>query len=525
MPFLTEKQFIIALQPVRQRISQMLKDQTQAARVAHLTKIEESLLEHKRLHSEVFTWCGFQFYQKHVSRKTHHVPPKGSMDYFSPSEFPRDLLKCAYASNVESNIFTERNSSYLLNTTHIRENICAHVDVLDQHRGSKASTMAIILRKARVNLKDEKLLMRLAYKAWVASEDREVDQIFLISINPDFVGPFSLEKLDSFFVSQNVTSQIRERMETMNAEKIHSLSTSEPVAPVPQDITPITSSQSVLNLPRISGKQMESLMHANITHVNSPLVQTDFAWSAEQKKHIDLRLAGEPFIDRVNLAQFLLNFRFPRHYIDFETASIDISPWQCKPFEAMPFQFSMHVQDDAKSTVRHHSYLHLDSRNDPISDPRLQLVKFLVDSCGSSGHTGGVIAHHASFERRILQALEAHMLAIGEKSLSDSLRSIRERIIDLEDVFKQFYIDPRFLGSTSLKKIQPIVVPMRSYGDLQGCVSDGQKASEIYALWVSQPLPAFRVRRLRNALLEYCRLDTQVMVDIVEFLENVVRTK
>ncbi|WP_341939541.1 DUF2779 domain-containing protein [Marinimicrobium sp. C2-29] len=39
------------------------------------------------------------------------------------------------------------------------------------------------------------------------------------------------------------------------------------------------------------------------------------------------------------------------------------------------------------------------------------------------------------------------------------LLDINERMVDLENVFKAAYIDARFEGSTSIKKVLPVVFP------------------------------------------------------------------
>src|SRR5690606_23940064 len=47
------------------------------------------------------------------------------------------------------------------------------------------------------------------------------------------------------------------------------------------------------------------------------------------------------------------------------------------------------------------------------------------------------------------------------------LQSLNARVFDLMDVFrKQYYVHPDFRGSSSIKKVLPVLVPSLSYKDL-----------------------------------------------------------
>ena len=92
-------------------------------------------------------------------------------------------------------------------------------------------------------------------------------------------------------------------------------------------------------------------------------------------------------------------------------------------------------------------------------------------------------------------------------------------MVDLEDVFKADYVDIGFDGSTSIKKVLPVVCPELSYKDLD--VQDGTLAMEAWErLIVAEDQEADQVA---GSLLRYCERDTFAMVEIYRFLEGLAQ--
>lgn len=70
-------------------------------------------------------------------------------------------------------------------------------------------------------------------------------------------------------------------------------------------------------------------------------------------------------------------------------------------------------------------------------------------------------------------------------------------------------------GSYSLKEVLPALVPELTYEGME--ISDGQMASSAYLrMWELEDKA--EVEKIRQALLEYCKLDTLGMVRILEKL-------
>ena len=101
---------------------------------------------------------------------------------------------------------------------------------------------------------------------------------------------------------------------------------------------------------------------------------------------------------------------------------------------------------------------------------------------------------------------------------TERYQNVNRRLFDLEDIFKEAYIDARFCGSTSIKNVLPVMCPHLSYESLE--VQDGMQAME---QWFVMLNATGRKRlEIRNALLKYCELDTYAMVELYRALLNII---
>ena len=83
---------------------------------------------------------------------------------------------------------------------------------------------------------------------------------------------------------------------------------------------------------------------------------------------------------------------------------------------------------------------------------------------------------------------------------------------------KKWYYTPSMKGSYSIKKVLPALVPNLSYKDLT--IQEGGTASNTYGAMF---LGTFQgdIEQTRTDLLEYCKLDTFAMVEILNKLKEV----
>jgi hypothetical protein len=82
----------------------------------------------------------------------------------------------------------------------------------------------------------------------------------------------------------------------------------------------------------------------------------------------------------------------------------------------------------------------------------------------------------------------------------------------MEIFSKGLYIDYRFHGSASIKKVLPILVPKLSYKSLE--IGEGATAMIKWHEMVYGDIPEAERDTIAKNLLTYCKLDTWAMVKI-----------
>ena len=208
---------------------------------------------------------------------------------------------------------------------------------------------------------------------------------------------------------------------------------------------------------------------------------------------------GKTHINKENIKNFLKTLTPPLYYLDFETFSTAIPIYNnTKPYQQIPFQFSLHIVKE--NTTKHHSFL-AEGKNDPRKEFISKLKKVL-------GEFGSIIVYNKSFEIARLKELAE---IFPEES--DWVESVIARIVDLLLPFRNFhYYNPQQEGSASIKKVMPALTG-KSYDNLE--INKGDQASLAY-------LNSPNDEKVRKNLLEYCKLDTEGMIWIVDELERLV---
>lgn len=217
------------------------------------------------------------------------------------------------------------------------------------------------------------------------------------------------------------------------------------------------------------------------------------------------RLIVEP-----DLAAALRDLEPPLAFLDFETVGLPIPVWNgCHPYDAVPVQFSCHVED-AGGCLTHHEWL-----AEGPGDPRPALAERLIRAC-SSART--IVVYYAAFERDCLQRM-----ADALPALADPLRGFADRLVDLLPMVRNHVYHPAFGGSFSLKSVLPAMVPELRYDLLP--IGDGQTASlELERLMFQEAEMAPEARaQLREDLLRYCQQDTWGLVKLLERLRLLAR--
>jgi len=213
--------------------------------------------------------------------------------------------------------------------------------------------------------------------------------------------------------------------------------------------------------------------------------------------------------DKDKIKSFLDSLEYPLYYLDFETFSTVIPLFDgAKPYQQIPFQFSLHVVKKKGDKPKHITFL-----ADGGKDPREDFIKELKKSLGNKGD---IVVYNERFERgRIKECAESF------PEFEEWSQKILDRIVDLLHPFKNFHFyHPKQKGSASIKKVLPIFSNDVKYDDL--VITNGEDASISYYKSHYSNVPANEKAKIREALEKYCELDTFAEIVLVEELEKII---
>ena len=261
-----------------------------------------------------------------------------------------------------------------------------------------------------------------------------------------------------------------------------------------------TPEHHIEQLPRATSGLIQALLNAGIREIRE--IPEGFAGlSPAQQRVRECVVAGQPYVGP-GLAAAISAAEHPLHFLDFETFNPALPIYAgTRPYQVIPFQWSLHVQDST-GNLSHRSFLH-----DGDGDPREAFVLSLLDEI----EPRGTIVVYTGFEQSRLREL-----ADTFPRYSDHLMGLCSRMLDLHAVIRDHYYHPGFHGSYSMKAVLPAVVPDLGYDDLE--IQGGGHASVAFAQMIAPETENCQRERLRQALLDYCRRDTEAMVRVIDAL-------
>ena len=190
--------------------------------------------------------------------------------------------------------------------------------------------------------------------------------------------------------------------------------------------------------------------------------------------------------------------------MDFETLGVALPRYAgMSPYDQIPFQWSVHIQRKPGAELEHHEFL-----ADDLNDPRPEFVRTL---CQIIGKKGSILAYNSGFESGCLASLAEEL-----PQYQEAAGHIRERLWDLLPVMRAHVYHLAFRGSYSLKSVLPALVPDLSYTGME--VAAGNDAGLAWEKMVRAETGSEVRRKLKDALLAYCELDTLAMARLLEVL-------
>jgi hypothetical protein len=267
-------------------------------------------------------------------------------------------------------------------------------------------------------------------------------------------------------------------------------------APVPED--------HISRLPRIHASTVAKLVAIKVQSIHD--IPETYELTERLRRACTSVQTGKAWYSP-DLRDELSKLTYPLYFADFETVNPAIPRFPgMRPYDQLPFQWSVHVQRQPGAAPEHFKFLANDT-----SDPRPAFISTLSDALGDSG---SIVVYSQQFESQRLSELAACLPEFARQ-----ITKIQGRLCDLLAIVRDHVYHPAFAGSFSLKSVLPALVPSMNYDDM--IVADGQAAGLAWESLMHGGLDRDKQDRTRKALLDYCGQDTLGLVKLVDELLDV----
>ena len=239
-----------------------------------------------------------------------------------------------------------------------------------------------------------------------------------------------------------------------------------------------------------------------------------------QKRAVDCIIDDRIYNDTDGIQKEFKKWEYPIAYFDFETVAPPIPLIKdTKPYEKLPFQYSLHIAQNKNQSIEDYEHREYLANPKAMETSINELANRMADDLENSQT---IVAYHDSFERNVTNWLAQWAENHGDYELSERLKAIKEKFVDLKKVIENHYYDPKFKGSFSIKKTLPVLVPQLSYDNLT--VGNGNEATTIFLNMMLGREGELEAKGMllpdRQDMLEYCKLDTWAMVVLKDVLEK-----
>lgn len=238
-------------------------------------------------------------------------------------------------------------------------------------------------------------------------------------------------------------------------------------------------------------------------------IPLDCPLNEKQLSQVEAMRTGKQSIDKDEISNFLRELKYPLYFLDYETLAGVIPAFDgYRPYQQVPFQYSLHILEKPGGEVCHKEYLHTEN-----SDPVPNLLDHLHNDFEEEG---SVISWYMSFEKSRNTEM-AKQVPKYEKFLL----GVNDRMFDLMTPFsKGWFVDKDFFGSASIKYVLPALLPELSYKGLN--IQNGEQAQRIWMETVLKNKNSNLKDKIFEGLKKYCGLDTYAMYAIYQYLVKAI---
>ncbi len=367
----------------------------------------------------------------------------------------------------------------------------------------------------------EDYLHDLAFQKFVFEKSGiRVRKTYLVHINPTYVFDGELDAAH-FFRLPNVSDKVEKLMEVTAKTAAEALAyinnPNEPEAHFKlctnkldcvflKKHFPNLPPYTVFDIRGIRANKLDEFLQQDILDIND--VPSDFPLSANQRRQVTIAHAQEVVINKAEIQRITEGWEPPFYFLDYETINLVFPLHEgLAPYQQMVFQYSLHVLD-LYGIIHHYEFL-IDNKTDSPITLLKQLQKDIQADYGT------VFVWNKAFEET-----RNKEMARMYPEFADFLLDVNNRMYDLEVPFKSgLYIHPDFKGKSSIKKVLPVLAPDLSYDTLN--VHNGSMAFTQWSRMIFDDLEEAERLKIRQDLLDYCKMDTWAMVRIWEVLKKI----
>ena len=182
----------------------------------------------------------------------------------------------------------------------------------------------------------------------------------------------------------------------------------------------------------------------------------------------------EFFLDYDGMRRLMDRFTFPLHFIDFETSMVAIPFYKGqRPYETIAFQFSHHIMYEDGRVEHKDEFIKTERGEFPNFEFLRELKKALEKD-------EGTIFRYAKHENTVLNQINRQLQYVDKNEIPDknelqdfifSITNDKRRtpkagkrnMVDMWQMVKDYFYDPRTLGSNSIKAVLPAVLSRSEY--------------------------------------------------------------
>lgn len=399
------------------------------------------------------------------------------------------------------------------------DDITCIIDVLDRVEGNTFDLYEI---KSSTSVKVDHI-HDLAFQVIVLeSAGLTIRNIAVIHVNNQYVREGDID-VEGITTTEDITDKVREKIDSTkeSIKKAHEVVALEEMPDISpryvnlgafkewMEIYKIIRGEgekySIYDLFSPGARRIGELEDLGVTLISD--IPDDFNLIPKQRRQAEATKSGLRHIEKESISSFLEALKYPLYFLDYETLAGVIPAFDgIRPYQQVPFQYSLHILKSPDGELEHKEYLHTENSHpgDPLSHELRNDI----------GPEGSVLVWYEGFEKGRNEEL-------GEMfpEYKEFFKDINDRIVDLMIPFSEgWFVDKDFLGSASIKKVLPVIVPSLSYDELD--IHEGSTAQRLWMETVLNGENSGTKDKIMNDLIQYCRLDTLAMVEIFKYLRS-----